>query len=128
VSVNPGNRTNYINEAWLLDAMGHRTSIPVAPFAKPAETASVFNAPGTSGRDILRGPGLSNLALSLFKNFAVTETIKTQLRLQAYNVTNTAHFANPDSNLSRGAAQFGRINSTVPFSYRQVELGLRVTF
>jgi hypothetical protein len=118
VSVNPGNRTNYINEAWLLDAMGHRTSIPVAPFAKPAETA----------RDILRGPGLSNLALSLFKNFAVTETIKTQLRLQAYNVTNTAHFANPDSNLSRGAAQFGRINSTVPFSYRQVELGLRVTF
>ena len=124
-SVNPGNRMNYINETF--QVVGGAT-VPVGPFTIPAATGGVFNAPGTSGRDLLRGPGLSNLDLSLFKNFAVTETIKTQLRLQAYNVTNTPHFANPEANLSRGPAQFGRINSTVPFSYRQVELGLRITF
>jgi hypothetical protein len=113
-SVNPGNLTNYVN---------------AAAFAVPAKTAAgVFIAPGTSGRDILRGPGSSNLDLSLFKNFAITEKIKGQFRFQTYNLTNTPHFANPNSNLSRGPSQFGHITSTIPFTYRQAELGLRFTF
>ncbi len=110
-SVNPGNITTYIN---------------AAAFAIPASTGGVFNAPGTSGRDILRGPGLSNLDLALFKNFSVTEQIRAQLRVQAYNVTNTPHFANPDSDLNHGT--FGQINNVLTNSWRQVELGLRVTF
>jgi len=52
--------------------------------------------------------------------------VKGQFRLQAYNLTNTPHFANPDSNLSDGI--FGQINSVQPNSWRQVELGLRFTF
>lgn len=99
---------------------------PTGPFTIPGKTGNLFNAPGTAGRDILRGPGLSNLDLSLFKNFNFTERIKSQVRLQAYNVTNTPHFANPNSDLSQ--VNFGQISSTIPFSYRQVELGLRVTF
>jgi hypothetical protein len=95
-------------------------------FAIPASTGGVFNAPGTSGRDILRGPGSSNMDLALFKNFAITEVLKGQFRLQAYNLTNTPHFANPDSDLSHGT--FGQINSVQPYSWRQVELGLRFTF
>jgi hypothetical protein len=110
-SVNPGNIAAYINRG---------------AFVVPAQTAGVFNAPGTSGRDILRGPGSSNLDLALFKNFSFTEQVKAQLRLQAYNLTNTPHFANPNSDLSQG--NFGQITSTVPFTFRQVELGLRVTF
>jgi hypothetical protein len=99
---------------------------PTGPFTIPGKTGNLFNAPGTAGRDILRGPGSSNLDLSLFKNFSFTERIKSQVRLQAYNVTNTPHFANPNSDLSQ--VNFGQISSTIPFSYRQVELGLRVTF
>ena len=111
-SVNPGNISQYIN--------------PTA-FAVPAKTAGgVFIAPGTSGRDILRGPGLSNIDFALFKNFAVTERVKAQFRVQAYNLTNTPHFANPDSDLSHGS--FGQINSVQTNSWRQVELGLRFTF
>lgn len=111
-TVNPGNLATYIN---------------TAAFALPAKTAGgVFIAPGTSGRDILRGPGSSNLDLSLFKSFAVTERVKGQFRFQAYNLTNTPHFANPNSYLTRG--QFGQITSTIPFTYRQMELGLRFTF
>ena len=114
-SVNPGNLTNYIN---------------AAAFARPAEigpsNARVFVAPGSSGRDILRGPGSSNIDLAVFKNISVTEQTKVQLRVQAYNLTNTPHFANPDSDFSHGT--FGLINSIQPFSWRQVELGLRVTF
>jgi hypothetical protein len=113
--VNPGNITTYIN---------------AAAFARPAETgpvnARVFISPGTSGRDILRGPGSSNMDLALFKNFAFTEQVKAQFRVQAYNLTNTPHFANPDSDFNHGT--FGQINSVQPDSWRQVELGLRVTF
>ncbi len=114
-SVNPRNLTHYIN---------------AAAFARPAEigpsNARVFVAPGTSGRNILRGPGSSNMDLAVFKNFSFTEQIKAQFRVQAYNLTNTPHFANPDSNLSHGT--FGQINSVQTNSWRQVELGLRFTF
>jgi len=112
-SVNPGNITNYVN---------------AAAFAVPAKTAAgIYIAPGTSGRDILRGPGLSNIDLALFKNFPITERIKGQFRLQAYNLTNTPHFANPaDTNLNDG--HIGLINSVLTNSWRQVELGLRFTF
>jgi hypothetical protein len=111
-SVNPGNLAAYIN---------------AAAFAVPAKTAAgVFIAPGTSGRDILRGPGSSNMDFALFKNFALTERIKAQFRAQIYNLTNTPHFANPNSDLTGGG--FGEITSTIPFTYRQMELGLRLTF
>lgn len=109
--VQPGNLLHYVT---------------ASAFAVPPSTNGIFNAPGTSGRDIVRGPGSSNMDLALFKNLAVTETVKAQFRLQAYNLSNTPHFANPNSDLSQG--NFGQITSTIPFTYRQVELGLRVTF
>jgi hypothetical protein len=113
-SVNPGNIANYIN---------------AAAFAIPAKTATgIFIAPGTSARDILRGPGSSNMDLALFKNFPITERVKGQFRLQAYNLTNTPHFSNPDGDLSQGPGVFGVISSVQANSWRQVELGLRFTF
>jgi len=109
---NPGNILEYIKPG---------------AFLAPSQTAGgVFIAPGTSGRDILRGPGLSNVDLALFKNVPITERIKGQLRFQAYNLTNTPHFANPDSDLSHGS--FGQINSVLTNSWRQVEIGLRILF
>jgi hypothetical protein len=138
-SVHPGNLTNYISETFQSETCGGKTvSIPTGPFLFPANTAGIlgsagllcpggiFLAPGTAGRDILRGPGSSNMDLALFKNLSFTEQVKGQLRVQAYNLTNTPHFANPDSDLSHGT--FGQINSVQPNSWRQVELGLRVTF
>jgi hypothetical protein len=64
--------------------------------------------------------------LALFKNLSFTEQVKGQFRVQAYNLTNTPHFANPDSDLSHGT--FGQISNVQPNSWRQVELGFRVTF
>lgn len=122
IGVNPGNLADYVQETF------SATDVPTGPFTIPGSTSGVFNAPGTSGRDILRGPGSSNMDLSLFKNFSVTEKIKMQLRGQAYNLTNTPHFANPNTDLSQGPNQFGHITSTIPFTYRQIEIGLRFTF
>lgn len=101
-------------------------------FASPPSTtysggSNNYDRPGTSGRDILRGPGESNIDLSIFKNFSFTERTKLEVRFQAYNATNTPHFANPNADLSQGST-FGTITQTLPYSYRQCELGLRLTF
>jgi len=98
VHINPGNLQNYVD---------------ASAFAAPAKNAAgIYIAPGTAGRDIVRGPGFSNLDFALFKNFPVTERIKGQFRVQAYNLTNTPHFSNPaDTNLNDG--KIGQINSVL---------------
>ena len=47
------------------------------------------------GRNILSGPGLFALNLSLFKNFKVRERANVELRCETFNFTNTPQFANP---------------------------------
>jgi len=96
--VNPGNLSNYITGS----------------FTVPASTGGVFNAPGTSGRNILRGPGSSNMDFAIFKIFSFTETIKAQVEPKLITLTNTPHFANPDGDLSHGP-RFGQITGTLPF-------------
>ncbi len=55
---------------------------------------------GTSGFDVLRGPGAFNMDASLFRTFRITERVNIQFRGQVFNVTNTPHFANPASNVN----------------------------
>lgn len=42
-----------------------------------------------------RGPSFSNLDSSLFKNFALTESLRLQFRAEAFNTTNTPQFGQP---------------------------------
>ncbi len=67
------------------------------PFAFAPVTAARF---GTAGFNLLRGPGLVNLDLGLFRSFRVTERWKAEFRAEAFNFTNTPHFANPGANVS----------------------------
>jgi hypothetical protein len=78
------------------------------PSSFTAPTTAAF---GTAGRDILRGPGFTNLDFSLFRNFKLTERFTFQFRAEAFGVTNTPHFANPNVNVS--GANFGMITSTL---------------
>ncbi len=79
---------------------------------------------GSSGRNIFNGPGFFNLDASLFKIFALTERVKMELRAEAFSVTNTPQFSNPNSNL--GDANFGFI--TGAGGARNLQLGLRFDF
>jgi hypothetical protein len=56
-----------------------------------------------------RSPGIRNSDLALFKNVLFSENRFIQLRLEAFNVTNTATFATP--HMSFGATNFGVIDS-----------------
>jgi hypothetical protein len=55
---------------------------------------------GTAGFNSLRGPGIVNLDLGIFRQFRITERWQVQFRAEAFNSTNTPHFANPGTNVS----------------------------
>jgi hypothetical protein len=55
---------------------------------------------GTLGYNTLRGPGHVNLDLGLFRRFQITEGLRLEFRAEAFNATNTPHFANPSNNIS----------------------------
>jgi hypothetical protein len=71
---------------------------------------------GTTGRDILRGPGMFNLDASLFRDFHLTERFKLQIRAECFSLTNTPHFANPGTGWTSGSTSFGVITSTLNLS------------
>ena len=97
---------------------------------------------GTSGFNTLRGPGVANLDLSLFRTFALGAARTLQLRVEALNATNTPHFSNPAANVSnlqlnadgsvRSLNGFGVVTSTDrrgrQYDEREFRLGVRLTF
>jgi hypothetical protein len=93
-------------------------------FSRPA--SYVFGtAPRTMPRT--RGPGLKNLDMSIFKNvhFDRDRGIRLEIRGEAFNVSNTPIFADP--NVTVGAAAFGTITG-VQNSARVLQVALKLNF
>jgi len=65
---------------------------------------------GTSGRSILRAPGINNWDTGLFKNFAITEKLNFQFRFESFNAFNHTQWGVPVRNVAD--PNFGRILST----------------
>ena len=65
---------------------------------------------GTVGRNTMRGPGVVNMDLSLFRTFKLTEKFNLQFRAEAFNLSNTPHFSTPNGNANSG--NFGKVLST----------------
>jgi hypothetical protein len=85
---------------------------------------------GNVGRNTMRGPGVVNLDLSLFRTFKLNDTFNLQFRAEAFNVSNTPHFANPDSDAN--SSDFGKVLETNADAAlgrsRQFRFGFRLTF
>jgi hypothetical protein len=64
---------------------------------------------GTAPRNSTYGPGYSNADLSLLKNFPLPRETTFQLRIEAFNALNIAHYSQPGSTFSTGT--FGQITS-----------------
>ena len=77
-----------------------------ASFAVPAPRTF-----GNLGRYTTDGPGFFQLDTSLFRRFRIKERFTLEFRAEAFAVTNTAEFANPNQNL--GDANFGRVTATL---------------
>jgi outer membrane receptor protein involved in Fe transport len=69
-------------------------------------------APGNSGRNILDGPALQNIDLSLMKNWTMKENTRkrVQFRWEVYNIFNHPNFQLPNRNFNETAA--GYISAT----------------
>jgi len=105
----PGMRPNLVGDPNI--SRGKRTLTEyfnTAAFAAPSGGQCV---PGDSARNILVGPGYVNADVSIFKDFAISESAKIQTRFEFFNATNSPHFANPNSDLSF-SSNFGSITRT----------------
>ncbi|HEX2328491.1 MAG TPA: carboxypeptidase regulatory-like domain-containing protein [Candidatus Angelobacter sp.] len=77
-----------------------------------------------SGRNILRGPGRTNLDMAVTKKTKITERTALDLRAEFFNVFNHAEFNNPDTNIDSGT--FGQVTTTA--APRILQFGARFTF
>ncbi len=85
---------------------------------------------GNLGRATLTGPGLADVDVSLFKNVAISERLRLQIRAEFFNVLNHANFSTPNAIVfSNGAisSSAGLITSTTTTS-RQIQFGMKLIF
>jgi hypothetical protein len=83
--------------------------------------------PGTASRDSVRGPGWWNIDLSLFRRIPIGRRFNLELRAEAFNLTNTPHFTNPNGNVN--SSGFMTVTGTSANSpERQFRLGVRMQF
>jgi hypothetical protein len=107
----------------------------------PSGQTSTFAAPGTLGRNYMVGPAYRDLDMSLFKNFPILKTVTGEFRAEAYNITNTPAFTNPNGSMDTcstaicqgtetgsDTGAFGQINGTRTHSERQLQLAFRLQF
>ncbi len=110
------------------------------PLAFAPVTAARF---GTAGLNSMRGPGVVNWDFGVFREFRLREGIALQFRAEAFNFSNTPHFANPGANVSnmtlnpdgsvRSLAGYTEITNTINLGRdgideRQFRLGLRLSW
>ena len=91
-----------------------------AAFATPA--AFTF---GNVGRNTVYGPGRQTLDLALQREFAMTETVKLQVRGEAFNALNHTNLGTPNRFVN--TPQFGTITEASTPG-REIQLGVRLSF
>ena len=113
---NPGNTTMYFNTSALA--------------AVPLNGDGVMLFPGTLGRNVLIGPGIRTVDLSLFKSFAITERVKFEFRAEAFNIANHPQFGQPNGDITNTSrtSGFGTITNTLLDSERQIQFAVKVVF
>jgi hypothetical protein len=87
----------------------------------PATQAGQF---GNEGRNAVRGPGVSNIDLSLLKTFPIAERAHLQFRAECFNLANHANFGLPDNDVA--SPNFGRVlEAGAP---RLLQFGIKLIF
>lgn len=87
----------------------------------PAKEAGKF---GNAGRNVVRGPGIANVDVSLLKTFSITERLRLQFRAECFNIANHANFGLPDNDLA--SPNFGQILESG--SPRLIQFALKLLF
>jgi hypothetical protein len=155
---NPGNPSNYIKtECFVVPtapdmAFWNANCNPRPPSLQPGDPTlppvfatfpQCFNLRGNAGRNILIGPGITNLDFSVFKNNhikKISENFNVQFRVEMFNILNHPNFAPPgpgDGNTdifdATGASLAGAggtagalVRTTIP--ERQIQFAIKIIF
>jgi len=120
---NNNDRANLVGNPYLDP---HRSTAAVTGmwFNTAAFVQNPIGTDGTSGRNILDGPGTHNVDLGIFRDFKIRERMKLQFRGEFTNALNLVNLSAPTSNLNSNL--FGTIRTAGEM--RQVQLGLRLVF
>lgn len=116
---------------------GDRTNMTGNPNVSHPTLSQYFNtsdftaqAPGTFGDEPvnpLHGPPFRHADMSLNKTFKLSEVWNLQFRAEAFNISNTANFAEPNASL--GGANFGAITAmNAGYQPRVFQFALKLTF
>jgi len=73
-------------------------------FAAPLITSAANAHYGNTNRDEFRGPGYFQANLSIVRDFKIKEFLTLRVRGDAFGLTNTPHFANPNATCPGNAA------------------------
>lgn len=110
------------------DAAGFRIYYNAAAFTNPPRATMIGQTDTTplgGDRTPVIGPPQWQLDFSLFKNFALTERFRVELRAEAFNLTNSVSYNFPNTNFQ--SATFGRLDSQRN-GPRQVQFALKFYF
>jgi hypothetical protein len=108
--------------------------IPIFASVERWFETSVFTAVprfGNLGRNVVTGPGIQNVDISVAKDTKIGDAMRVQFRAEIFDFLNHANFAQPGNVV--GSPSFGRITSTrFPTgelgSSRQIQFGVRLFF
>jgi outer membrane receptor protein involved in Fe transport len=95
---NPGTPINPSSARWIVD--------------NQAYALSVGNPYPGAARSLTRGPSFSDLDASIFKDTAITERVKLQLSLSAYNALNQMYLGPGNANVGSSAFTENQFNSS----------------
>jgi hypothetical protein len=122
-----GNVSGTLNNQDRPNVVGDPNSGPKTPQQWFNVAAFATPAPGTfgnAGRNIINGPGMVNLDVSVVRTFKFAERFGVQLRAQAYNTLNHPNFNFPSAVMDSAAR--GTITSAS--DPRTLEAALRIVF
>jgi hypothetical protein len=87
--------------------------------------ASPNGVQGNMARYAFSGPGFFNFDAAAFRRFSIREGIGLEFRLEAFSVTNTPQFSNPNTDITNPS--FGKIKG-VDGGNRSIEMSARFYF
>jgi outer membrane receptor protein involved in Fe transport len=95
-------------------------------------TGAVGSVFGNLGRNVIIGPGFSNVDFALVKDTKITERVTWEIRADAFDLLNVVNFTQPASTV--GASNLGLITGGTRFpagdsgSARQLQLAMKLIF
>jgi len=87
--------------------------------------ATANGVQGNMARYAFSGPGFFNFDAAAFRRVSIRERMGLEFRLEAFSVTNTPQFSNPNTDITNNS--FGKVKG-VDGGNRSLEMGLRFYF